>query len=61
MANVIITGNTIWHTGEVHDLSQSTLQIAYGATLTIEEGVTVSEGNIHTFGTLNKNMVLRTF
>jgi hypothetical protein len=53
-ANQIISSNTIWHTGEVHNLNQLTVQIAEGATLTIEKGVEVmGPGSIQTFGVLN--------
>jgi hypothetical protein len=53
-ANQIISSNTLWHAGEVHNLNQSTVQIAEGATLTIERGVEViGPGSIQTFGVLN--------
>ena len=50
----IISSNTTWTTGTTISLT-SNIQIAYGATLTIEPGVTV-DGNgftIQTFGTLD--------
>jgi hypothetical protein len=52
-ANLIISSDTIWHSGEVHDLSTTTVQIAFGSTLTIEGGCTVNGGSIQAFGTLN--------
>ena len=48
-----ISHDTIWKKGEIHDLTDSILQIENGATLTIEGGVEVIGGSIHTFGTLN--------
>lgn len=53
MANIIISQNTTWHAGENHDLGQATVQIASGATLTIEGGVNVTNGSIQAYGTLS--------
>ena len=50
---MIISTDTTWHSGEVHDLSAITVQIAFGSTLTIEGGCTVNGGSIQAFGTLN--------
>ena len=50
---MIISTDTTWHSGEVHDLSTTTVQIAFGSTLTIDGGCTVNGGSIQAFGTLN--------
>ena len=49
---IIISTNTTWKSGEVHNLGSDIVQIAYGATLTIESGVIVNGGSIQAFGTL---------
>ena len=48
----IISSDTLWKTGEVHDLADSPIQIAHGATLTIEGGVEVKNGDLEVFGKL---------
>lgn len=48
---MIINSDSVWRAGETIVLSDD-VQIAAGATLTIEEGVTVRGGRIDVFGTL---------
>ena len=52
-SNLIISTDTTWHAGEVPDLRDQSVQIANGATLTIEGGAEVEGGDIQVFGTLN--------
>ncbi|WP_027159934.1 hypothetical protein [Methylobacter luteus] len=52
-SNLIISTDTTWHAGEVPDLRDQSVQIANGATLTIEGGAEVERGDIQVFGTLN--------
>src|SRR5690606_17188846 len=52
-SNLILLNDTTWHAGEVHDLTDVTVQIANGATLTIEKGVEVKSGRIEVFGALD--------
>lgn len=49
---MIIRNDTVWRAGEVIDLNEP-VQIAAGATLTIEEGAVVRGGSIQVFGTLS--------
>ncbi|WP_156429255.1 calcium-binding protein [Paracoccus aminovorans] len=49
---MIIRNDTVWRAGEVIELNE-TVQIAAGATLTIEEGAVVRGGSIQVFGTLS--------
>ena len=48
---MIIRNDVVWRTGDIINISDD-IQIASGATLTIEEGVTVRGGNIQVFGNL---------
>jgi hypothetical protein len=52
-SNLILLNDTTWHAGEVHDLTDVTVQIANGATLTIEKGSEVKNGSFEVFGALN--------
>jgi|GEM_PF-3121195 len=52
-SNLILLNDTTWHAGEVHDLTDVTVQIANGATLTIEKGGEVKNGRFEVFGALN--------
>jgi hypothetical protein len=52
-SNLIISTDTTWHAGEVPNLRDQSVQIANGATLTIEGGAEVEGGDIQVFGTLN--------
>jgi hypothetical protein len=52
-SNLILTNDTTWHAGEVHDLTDVTVQIANGATLTIEKGSEIKNGRFEVFGALN--------
>lgn len=49
---MIIRKDTIWKSGQVINIAD-TVQIAPGATLTIEAGVTVRGGNLQVYGTLD--------
>lgn len=50
----IIATNTVWTSGSLHELSD-VVQIAPGATLTIEPGAIVRNGSIEAYGVLDVN------
>jgi Ca2+-binding RTX toxin-like protein len=52
-SNLILLNDTTWHAGEMHDLTDVTVQIANGATLTIEKGSEVKNGHFEVFGALD--------
>ncbi|MEF3074906.1 hypothetical protein V2P20_07700 [Methylobacter sp. Wu1] len=52
-SNLILSNDTTWHAGEAHDLTDVTVQIANGATLTIEKGSEIKNGRFEVFGALN--------
>ncbi len=52
MTNQIITTDTTWTSGSIHVLTDP-VQIAYGATLTIQPGAVVRGGTIQVFGSLD--------
>ncbi|MBF6649310.1 hypothetical protein [Methylobacter sp. BlB1] len=43
-SNLILSNDATWHAGEEYDLTDVTVQIANGATLTIEKGARLKTG-----------------